>query len=166
MYTSKNDSDICSCRLGDNGLLKQATLRHSYPPWKASLILFAYNLMIGYSKKNQEHNPREYFWQKKKKPEIKFSPGLALTGVRTTGPMRKDLQLVIYFLRKWQCLFSLALNKLTPPHFESGLTFEMTSSKLWRKTSQTGILSTTRPKWQGTKTATHIPCANSNIYTR
>ena len=37
MYTSKNDSDICSCRLGDNGLLKQATLRHSYPPWKASL---------------------------------------------------------------------------------------------------------------------------------
>ena len=35
-YTSKNDSDICSCRLGDNGLLKQATLRHSYPPWKAS----------------------------------------------------------------------------------------------------------------------------------
>ena len=36
MYTSKNDSDICSCRLGDNGLLKQATLRHSYPPWKAS----------------------------------------------------------------------------------------------------------------------------------
>ena len=51
--------------------------------------------MIGYSKKNQENNPREYFWQKKKKPEIKFNPELALTGVRTTGPMRKDLQLVI-----------------------------------------------------------------------
>ena len=41
MYTSKNDSDICSCRLGDNGLLKQATLRHSYPPWKASVLPLA-----------------------------------------------------------------------------------------------------------------------------
>ena len=41
-YTSKNDSDICSCRLGDNGLLEQATFRHSYPPWKASFLQIAW----------------------------------------------------------------------------------------------------------------------------
>ena len=29
---------------------------------KFSLILFAYNLMIGYSKKNRENFPRECFW--------------------------------------------------------------------------------------------------------
>ena len=28
---------------------------------KFSLILFAYNLMIGYSKKNRENYPREFF---------------------------------------------------------------------------------------------------------
>ena len=28
---------------------------------KFSLILFAYNLMIGYFKKNRENYPREYF---------------------------------------------------------------------------------------------------------
>ena len=68
--------------------------------------------MIGYSKKNIENDPREYFWwketayeqalclgkgwkngevhrlEKKKKPRLKFNPGLALTGVRTTEPSR------------------------------------------------------------------------------
>ena len=53
---------------------------------KFSLILFAYNLMIGYSKKNIENHPRAAFDEKKKKPGLKFVPGLALTGVRTTGP--------------------------------------------------------------------------------
>ena len=42
--------------------------------------------MIGYSKKNRENYPRECFDKKKKKPGFKFNPGLALTGVRTTGP--------------------------------------------------------------------------------
>ena len=68
--------------------------------------------MIGYFKKNIENYPRECFWwketaceqalclgkgwknrevhrlEKKKKPRLKFNPGLALTGVRTTEPSR------------------------------------------------------------------------------
>ena len=68
--------------------------------------------MIGYSKKNIENYPRECFWwketaceqalclgkgwknrevhklEKKKKPRLKFNPGLALTAVRTTEPSR------------------------------------------------------------------------------
>ena len=43
--------------------------------------------MIGYSKKKRGNYPRECFQKKKKKkkPGLKFNPGLALTGVRTTG---------------------------------------------------------------------------------
>ena len=68
--------------------------------------------MIGYSKKNRENDLRECFWwketaceqalclgkgwknrevhrlEKKKKPRLKFNPGLALTVVRTTEPSR------------------------------------------------------------------------------
>ena len=68
--------------------------------------------MIGYSKKNRGNYLRECFWwketaceqvlclgkgwknrevhrlEKKKKPGLKFNPGLALTGVRTTEPSR------------------------------------------------------------------------------
>ena len=78
-------------------------LRYESLKNKFSLILFAYNLMIGYSKKNIENYPRECFWwketaceqalclgkgwknrevhrlEKKKKPRLKFNPGLALT---------------------------------------------------------------------------------------
>ena len=36
--------------------------------------------MIGYTKKNRENYPREAFDKKKKKPGLKFNPGLALTG--------------------------------------------------------------------------------------
>ena len=32
------------------------------------------------------------FDEKKKKPRLKFNPGLALTGVRTTGPGLKNAQ--------------------------------------------------------------------------
>ena len=53
---------------------------------KFSLILFAYNLMIGYSKKNRDDYPGKCFDKKIKKPGLNFNPGLALTGVRTTGP--------------------------------------------------------------------------------
>ena len=52
---------------------------------KFSLILFAYNLMIGYSKKNKEIIRESAFDSKKKKPGLKFNLRLALTGVRTTG---------------------------------------------------------------------------------
>ena len=52
---------------------------------KFSLILFGHNLMIGYSKKNRENYPIVCD-KKEKKPELKFNPGLAITGVRTTGP--------------------------------------------------------------------------------
>ena len=53
---------------------------------KSSVILFAYNLMIGYSKKNRQIIRVSAFDKKKKKAGLKFNPGLVLTGVRTTGP--------------------------------------------------------------------------------
>ena len=58
---------------------------------KFNLILFAYNLMIGYSKKNRENILETAFDNKKKKPRLKFNPRLALTrAVRTTGPRTID----------------------------------------------------------------------------
>ena len=42
--------------------------------------------MIGCSKKNRENYRENAFEQKKKKPRLKFNPGLALIGLRTTGP--------------------------------------------------------------------------------
>ena len=43
--------------------------------------------MIGYSKNNRENYPKtDAFHTKKKKPRLKFSPGLALTGLLTIGP--------------------------------------------------------------------------------
>ena len=60
-------------------------LRYESLKSKFSLILFAYNLMIGYPKKTRETIPESAFDKKKKKPGLKFNPGLALTGVRTTG---------------------------------------------------------------------------------
>ena len=44
--------------------------------------------MIGYSKKSIEDYLKESsaFDEKKKKPGLKFNPGLALTRVRTAGP--------------------------------------------------------------------------------
>ena len=53
---------------------------------KFSLILFAYNLMVGYSKKKNRENYLSAFDKKIKNPGLKFNPGLALTDVRTTGP--------------------------------------------------------------------------------
>ena len=47
--------------------------------------------MIGYAKKKIEKIIRESaFDKKKKKPGLKFNPGLALTRVRTTGPPRSS----------------------------------------------------------------------------
>ena len=56
--------------------------------------LFAYNLMIGYSNKKRENYLRECFWKKIKKPRLKFNPGLALTGIRTTGLWLSNLLLL------------------------------------------------------------------------
>ena len=42
--------------------------------------------MIGYPKKIEKIIRESAFDKKKKKPGLKFNPGLALTGVRTTGP--------------------------------------------------------------------------------
>ena len=53
---------------------------------KFSLILFGCNLMIRYSKKIEKIIRESAFDNKKKKIRLKFNPGLALTGVRTTGP--------------------------------------------------------------------------------
>ena len=50
-----------------------------------SFILSAYNLIIGCSKKKRGNYPGNTFEQKKEKPGLKFNPGLALIGLRTTG---------------------------------------------------------------------------------
>ena len=42
--------------------------------------------MIGCCKKKRENYPGKCFEQKKKKLGLKFNPGLALIGLRTTGP--------------------------------------------------------------------------------
>ena len=55
---------------------------------KFSLILFVHNLIIGYSKKNREIVRENAFEEKKKRPWLKFNPGLALSRLRT---------IVIYF---------------------------------------------------------------------
>ena len=47
--------------------------------------------MIGYSTKRIEKIVRESAVDKnKKKPGLKFNPGLVLTGVRTTGPRKEN----------------------------------------------------------------------------
>ena len=53
----------------------------------AALFFFVYNLMIGCSKKNREnYHPENAFEQKRKKPRLKFNPGLAVISLWTTGP--------------------------------------------------------------------------------
>ena len=42
--------------------------------------------MIGYAKNIEKIIRESAFDRKKKKPGLKFNPGLALTGVGTTGP--------------------------------------------------------------------------------
>ena len=42
--------------------------------------------MIGYAKKIEKIIRESAFDKKKKKPGLKFNPGLVLTGFRTTGP--------------------------------------------------------------------------------
>ena len=42
--------------------------------------------MIGYAKKIEKIIQESAFDKMKKKPGLKFNPGLALTGVRTTSP--------------------------------------------------------------------------------
>ena len=60
--------------------------------FKFSLILFAYNLMIGYSKRMEKIIRESAFDNKKKKAGLKFNLGLVLTGVRTTGHSDGKLQ--------------------------------------------------------------------------
>ena len=61
-------------------------LRYESLKSQFSWILFAYNLMIGYAKKIDKIIRESAFEKKKKKPGLKFNPGLGLTGIRTTGP--------------------------------------------------------------------------------
>ena len=53
---------------------------------KFSFILSVNNLMIGCSKRREEITLENTFEQKKKQPGLKFNPGLALIGLRKTGP--------------------------------------------------------------------------------
>ena len=57
------------------------TTAPSLLPFQSSLILFAYNLMVGYSKKNKKIIRKSVFDKRKKKPGLKFNPGLVLTGI-------------------------------------------------------------------------------------
>ena len=50
---------------------------------KFSLILFAYNLVTGYSKKIEKIIRESAFDKNIKNPTLKFNPGLALTGKNT-----------------------------------------------------------------------------------
>ena len=52
---------------------------------KFSLTLFAHNLLVECSKKIEKIILEKAFEQKKKKPRLKFNPGLVLIGLRTTG---------------------------------------------------------------------------------
>ena len=51
--------------------------------------------MIGYSRKSRENFPRECF-DKKKRPGLKFNRGLALIGVRTTGPWTRTWATLVW----------------------------------------------------------------------
>ena len=53
---------------------------------KFSLIPLVCNLVLGCPKKNRAIIRGNAFTQKKKGTGLKFNPGLALTGLRTTGP--------------------------------------------------------------------------------
>ena len=53
---------------------------------KFSLILLVCNLVLGCSKKNRAIIRGNAFTQKEKESGLKFNHGLALTGLRTTGP--------------------------------------------------------------------------------
>ena len=50
---------------------------------KFSLILFVYNLMIGYSKKIEKIVRENALDGEEKRPGLKFNPGLALIGLRS-----------------------------------------------------------------------------------
>ena len=66
--------------------------------------------MIGCSKKNRENYPGKCFEQKKNKPRLKFNPGLALIGLRTTGPWAQSsssLVMAILYGFAARCLFGV-----------------------------------------------------------
>ena len=62
--------------------------------------------MIGYAKKIEKIIRESAFDKKKKKPGLKFNPGLALTSVRTTGPC------TIFSVLYLECSFSVKALKL------------------------------------------------------
>ena len=66
---------------------------------------------------NSKNNRKKIIWEsafdnKKKKPGLKFNPGVALTGVRTTGllPLQKHIQASIYLIYL-SCDFSIPAEK-------------------------------------------------------
>ena len=69
---------------------------------KFSLIPLVCNLVIGCYKKNRENYLKNAFKQKKKKPGLKFNPGLELIGLRTTGT--RTFFHVLKGAKQWQCL--------------------------------------------------------------
>jgi len=58
--------------------------------------------MIGYSKRREKIIRESAYDKKKKKPGLKFNPGLVLTGVRTTGPWFTNYKV---FLQQAQIIF-------------------------------------------------------------
>ena len=68
------------------GVSAKFEFRYESLQGKFSFILFAYDLTIGCSKKIEKIIRESAFEVKKKKPRLKFNPGLALIDLRTTGP--------------------------------------------------------------------------------
>ena len=91
---------------------------------KFSFILFAYNLMIGCSKKNRENYPGKCFWAKEKETQVKLNPGIALIGLWRTGSRFHEYfhkKLSLFFLDRpiitWQSKFYAAFfSKLWKSH--------------------------------------------------
>ena len=79
-------AELCKAGLRYRRVSSKFEFRYESLKSKFSLILFVNNLMIGYSKRNRENCPRNAFDEKKKRPGFKFNSGLALIGLRTSGP--------------------------------------------------------------------------------
>ena len=70
--------------------------------------------MIGYAKKIEKIIRESAFDKKKKKPRLKFNPGLALIGVQTTGPRCVTS---IIMCKKWEGKWKGKLVQLNPDFF-------------------------------------------------
>ena len=84
-HTSRGQTGFCSMK--QEHLHCNSVQYYLFKKSKFSWILFVFNLVTGYFTKNGENYPLKYFW--KKKPALKSNHGLAVIGLRATGPWVK-----------------------------------------------------------------------------